>query len=90
MYSKRSAAQRAFLVSSKIPVISIVGFRGRGGICGGYGFLGGIKGREGLPFSVKWWGIPIFQQGRKKTLEIRAILCTLGVQKAQQLLVRAI
>jgi hypothetical protein len=41
-------------------------------------------------FSLIGWGDPIFMSGRKKTLGIRAILCTLGVQKAQKSLKRAI
>jgi hypothetical protein len=35
-------------------------------------------------------GAHIFQPGRKKRLEIRAILCSLGVEKAQKLLKRAL
>jgi hypothetical protein len=41
------------------------------------GFRGGIG------------GVWLFQPERKKTLGIRGILCTLGVQKAKKLLVRA-
>jgi hypothetical protein len=57
-----------------------------------YGFLGGWGykgwGWVGL-FSVKEWGVPFLQPGRKKTLGIRVICGTLGVQKSQKSLKRA-
>jgi hypothetical protein len=67
------------ITSEPSAVRSIVEFRGGG--YRGYGFLGwgGIKSG----------GSAFFQQGRKKTSGIRAILCTLGVQKAQKSLQRA-
>jgi hypothetical protein len=66
-----------------------VGFRERGwwGI-GGIAFSRGIKGRGGRTFFGESMRVPIFQ--RKKTLEIRAILCFLGVQNAQNSLERAL
>jgi hypothetical protein len=42
-----------------------------------------MVGEVGL-FSVKGWGVLIFQPGSKKTLGIMVILCSLGVQKAQK------
>jgi hypothetical protein len=60
-------------------------------IVGVWLFRGSIKGGPGGVglFSVKGWGEPILKQGRKKTLIVRATLCTLGVQKAQNSLKRA-
>jgi hypothetical protein len=65
------------------PPLTIVGFRG--GI-GGDGFLGvGIKGGGVGLFSVKGWGGTYFSANEKeKTGNFRALLCTLGVQKAQK------
>ena len=49
----------------------------------------GIKGRGSLFFRRKGWGGTTFSAGEKKILAFKAILGTLGVQKAQKSLKHA-
>jgi hypothetical protein len=53
------------------------------------GVYGGIKGGGVGLFLAKGWGCTYFSAIEKKQLEIRPILYTSEVQKAQQLLKRA-